>query len=409
MRRLAAALLLLGACGSLERREPASLRVAYFESDATPPLGYPVFGKPIQAIQEPLLLKGIILEDRANRIVLAALDWCTMRAVAYREFRRKLAEAAGTRESCVAIHCIHTHSAPYSGDVEAKFLEEATDRAAAAARAGMARMQPFTQVGVGQAKVEHFASNRRVPGNDGKIRVRYSATKDASLRAEPEGLIDPWLRTVTLFGAERPIVRLHYYASHPQSFYGDGRAHPDTPGWARARLEKEEGIPHLYFTGCGGNVTAGKYNDGSPEARERLVDSLVAGMKGAIASTRREPVSAIAWKTSPVSLEWRTDAKAPEPTELQPPIDLSRLSLGPAEILGLPGEPFVEFQLHALSLRPDRFVAVAGYGDGSPGYICLDKAFSEGGYEPTAARVGPPTELRLKAAISDLLLERKSQ
>jgi hypothetical protein len=65
------------------------------------------------------------------------------------------------------------------------------------------------------------------------------------------------------------------------------------------------------------------------------------------------------------------------------------------------GEPFVEYQLHAIAARPDRFVAVAGYGDGGPGYICLDS--SEGGYEPTASRVGAPSEIRLKAAIEELL------
>ena len=77
------------------------------------------------------------------------------------------------------------------------------------------------------------------------------------------------LRTevVTLLQGERPLVRLHYYATHPQSYYGDGRATSDTVGLAREEMEREEGIPQIYFTGCAGDITAGKYNDGSPAAR----------------------------------------------------------------------------------------------------------------------------------------------
>jgi hypothetical protein len=88
---------------------------------------------------------------------------------------------------------------------------------------------------------------------DGRLVTRFSSA-DAALRELPEGKIDPWLRTVTLFEGENPRVWLHFYATHPQSFYGGGIAAPDVPGLARKRLEKEEGIPHIYFTGCGGEV-----------------------------------------------------------------------------------------------------------------------------------------------------------
>ena len=63
-------------------------------------------------------------------------------------------------------------------------------------------------------------------------------------------------------------------------------------------------------------------------------------------------------------------------------------------------------KLYAQSLRPKDFIATAAYGELGTGYICTDKAFSEGGYEPTQAFVGPPSEAHLKAAIHELLAER---
>ena len=49
---------------------------------------------------------------------------------------------------------------------------------------------------------------------------------------------------------------------------------------------------------------------------------------------------------------------------LPQPLMASSLSLGPSvTLLHLPGEVFVEYQLHAIGIRPSAFVAVAAYSD----------------------------------------------
>src|SRR5262249_51634180 len=78
---------------------------------------------------------------------------------------------------------------------------------------------------------------------------------------------------------------------------------------------------------------------------------------------------------------------------LDRPIDVTCLDLGRALVLHLPGEPFVEYQLRAQELRKERFVCVAGYRDGGPGYIPTDRAYLEGGYEPTVALAAPSERL----------------
>jgi len=434
---------------SAQPQHPGNLTIASFSCDVTPPVGHPLCGgwiKPLAVVDEPLLAKGIVLSDGKTRYVLCAVDWCLLNTGSHDLLCRKIAEAAEIPESQVAVQTVHQHDAPIAdlnaqrlldressppAHLDLKFMDEVADRVAAVVREAAKQMRPFTHVGYGKGKVEKYASNRRVFLDDGKIHVRYSSTKDPVLHAAPEGRIDPWLRTITFFDQQTPIVRLHYYATHPQSHYGGGRANPDVPGLARSRLEQEEKIPHIYFTGCGGNVTAGKYNDGSDEARARLADRLVAGMKEAIRTTQKAAVSEISWKTTEVRFAPRTEPAFAEagfrhtvadPTtqsqkRLQaalalawyervrerPGIDLSRLRLGPVYVLHLPGEPFVEYQFYALARRPDDFVAVAGCGDGGPGYICTDEALTEGGYEPTESFVGPPSEQLLKTAIADLL------
>ena len=425
------------------------LKIAAFSCDVTPPVGSPLLmcHPPVAtSVDTPLLAKGVILSDGETRYALCAFDYCELRTGAHDLFRRKIADALQVNELQVEVHCIHQHDAPFydadadalmqlmpspalSGDVQ--FMESASDRVASAAADAGQRLAPCTHVGCGKAKVEKFASNRRVPMPDGSIGVRYSHCNNPVLIAAPEGLIDPWLRTITFFQADRPLARLHYYASHPQSYYGKGHMNADTPGLARERLEKEEGIPQIYFTGCGGNIGAGKYNDGSPASRIQMAERLYQGMKGAIAGTKRDRCSKISWKTAGVRFALRTEPDFSEEhfrtliadvkqvygerasaasalawygrLRLRPSVDLSCYRLGPATILHLPGEAFVEYQLYAQAVHPGDFVAAAAYGELGTGYICTDKAFSEGGYEPTQAFVGPPSEELLKAAIREAL------
>ena len=78
------------------------------------------------------------------------------------------------------------------------------------------------------------------------------------LIAMPEGLIDPWMKTVAFYNGERKLASCHYYATHPMSYYGDGRVTSDFAGLARKQRQQDEpDCLHLYFTGCAGNISAG--------------------------------------------------------------------------------------------------------------------------------------------------------
>jgi hypothetical protein len=426
-----------------------ALHLATFSCDVTPPLGHPLCGgwiPPVRAIDDPLKALGIVLMGMGGPVVLCALDWCGVRNEANAAWRQALADAAHTTPDRVAVQCVHQHNAPFA-DLEAerlleavpgaprgvdlKFFDQVVRRTAEAVRTSLAQAVPFTHVGIGQARVEQVASNRRVLGANGKVKaVRYSATKDPTIRGEPEGLVDPWLKTLSFWNDAQPLVALHYYATHPMSYYGDGRVSSDFCGLARQKLQVEDQkIFQVYFTGCAGNVTAGKYNDGAPSNRPVLRDRMYTAMKTAWRSTQRRALERWDWRVEPVKLPPRTEKsfgaeesrKALDNPKLGPayrgnaayqlawlnridkPIELTCLDLGRAIVLHLPGEPFIEYQLRAQALRPDGFVCVAGYGDDGTGYIPTAKAYFEGGYEPTVALTGPQSEAILDKALAKLL------
>ena len=297
--------------------EAAELRVATFRCDVSPPLGQAIYAtyKPLEVIEHPLLAKGIVLED-AGRAIRAVRDRL-VRASRFLAPHVSPQDGPGRRRrpARVAVHTVHQHTAPMvNGDVsrllahvenppsypEEKYFEKVADQVAAAVKESLGRLQAFDRIGSGEGKVQRVASNRRIIDKDGKLHSRWSVVtgKDLPLRDEPEGLIDPMLKTITLAQGDKSLVRLHFYACHPQSFYHDPRASYDFPGMAREALEKEEGVFQVYFTGCSGDVLVGKYNDGTRAARQQFAERLLAGMKAAIAATRLVAAEKIQWRTA---------------------------------------------------------------------------------------------------------------
>ncbi|HQU42942.1 MAG: hypothetical protein B7Z73_11750 [Planctomycetia bacterium 21-64-5] len=428
------------------------LRVAAFKVDVTPPLGTPLCDAlcpPASEIVDPLSARGIILAADDQPIVLCAVDWVGIGNGGYDAWRSAIAKAAGTDPSRVAVHCLHQHDAP-GCDFEAEellaqqglsgacfhvaFAHQAIDRVATAVREARDRLQLVTHVGVGVGRVEGVASNRRVMGPDGKVKfVRYSSCKDEKIRAEPEGVIDPDCRLISFWDGDRPIASVTYYTTHPQSYYGAGGVSADFVGMARSLREKA--LPdamHVHFNGASGNVTAGKYNDGSREMRPVLAERLAAGMQKAWENTKKFPIAAtdIGWRTVAVALPPRdtldegqlktvlTDSKAVVRDRVRAArdlawlrrcraghkIELSCLKLGPAYVVHMPGELFVEYQLAAEKLKPDAVVCMAAYGDYGPGYIGTSIAYGQGGYETSrVSRVAPEVEAVLLGGLAELL------
>src|SRR5262245_36691664 len=89
------------------------LRIAMFDVDASPPIGSPLAYDPTREVTTPLSCRGIVLLGNEAPIILCALDWIGVGNDGHREFRERLAEAAGTTPDRVAVHALHQHDAPW--------------------------------------------------------------------------------------------------------------------------------------------------------------------------------------------------------------------------------------------------------------------------------------------------------
>lgn len=428
-------------------------RLATFRAEVTIPPGHPCMGggiAPAKTIDDPLFAHGFVLLGAGAPVVVAVIDWCEIRNDAYFAWRAALAKAAGTTPGRVLVSCVHQHDAPVADLTAEKLLRQAkaagsvcdpefharaVERVARAVAAAVRKPRRITHLGTGQARVEQVASNRRFVTAAGAVSfARMSTSRDPAHRAAPEGTIDPFLKTLSFWDGDDPVAALSVYATHPMSTYGRGAVSADFPGLARRRRQADSpNVMQIYASGASGNVTAGKYNDGNPANRAVLADRLYRAMAEAWKATRRTPLADVRFRSVEYRLKPR-DGGAFTPAELQRRIgaerrpfdqclaalgaswrrrcdagvalDLQVLDLGAAQLLLLPGEAYVEYQLLAQKLRPDSFVVCLGYGECGTGYVPTEQGFRERDSNLTDwCWVAPGAEEALTAALRRALAQ----
>jgi hypothetical protein len=427
----------------------SGFELATFQADITPPVGSPIYTGTARSIVDPLEARGIILRGPGKPVVIASLEWCEVRNRSYDLWRSQLASAAGSTPERVLLSCMHPHDAPYTDSEAQELLDQARspyklcdpaferaciDKVAQAIR--RCSFQAVTQIGTGQATVAEVASNRRYVRPDGKISFgRTSATRDPYVRNQPEGLIDPALKAVSFWNGSKPVAVLYAYSTHPMSYYGKGDVSADFPGIARRSMQSE--FPeafHIYCSGASGDTMAGHYNDGNSANRPILAGRLQKAMAAAFHSTRRVLLRQAEFRNARLVFQPRkskgyslaemlqtlASSATPRRERLDAalgiswlhrlarnqPIDVPALHLGPAAIVVVPAEAFVQYQLWAQQEAPGKMVLTLGYGECAPGYIPTNAAVAEG-YDDHYSWVDFATcEGSLRSAIASALSSR---
>ena len=423
-----------------------ALKIAVFDMDATPPVGSCLTYDRMENVWDMgLRAKGIVLTGAGDPVVVCAIDWIGIANESQDVFKKTLADAVSTDPKRVVVHTLHQHDAPicdFSAEkaliemgIEPASFDSAFTRAflgqlADVVKDSLNRLRSITDISVGKAPVYNVASNRRIMKDGKVVATRSTMCADPALRNEPEGLIDPDVTLLGFWEGDKPVAVMTFYATHPQSYYLTKIANPDFPGVAR--YYRQLAVPdalHIHFNGAGGNIGAGKYNDGSHENRLILARRLADGMERAWRSSTKMPVTAndVRWQTEPVALPvsdvtvgrytsqipkadmryrsnnmpsvvWAKRARSGKT------IDIACLTVGKACVLFTPGELCVEYQLAAKALRTDLAVSVAAYGDYGPYYICIKEAYLQGGYEDTDSPVTGEAEEVLMSAFRKLLV-----
>lgn len=387
-------------------------------------------------------------EDRDTRVAIVALDLLGLREdTLVRPIKAQVLAVTGITPERVFLNCSHTHYGPAigteaeSGEVAVALAYVATLPhliAGVVATADAARCPVSLSAGRGAVRV---GINRRERKEDGRIVLGQNpeGTLDSEVQVwrfdaadAKEGTPEPGAPLGWVRRAAPPVAVLVNYACHGVSLSSQIRLlSADFMGVMRGVVEELVGGTALYVQGACGNINPSLMGPnwehprllghalGAEAARVALLAQPIRGVPLSVARQRLDlpallPTSIEAGQARVAALEaererldqhgvapgagarlWNTrrlerarqGLAALERGETLSPVEveLGVLQVGEAALVSNPTELFCDIGLDIKQASPFPWTTVAGYTDGSAGYVPTRYAYPEGGYEVDSA------------------------
>jgi neutral ceramidase len=381
-------------------------------------------------VHDDLEVRCAVLDDGQSVFALLSLD---LLGLDYRHsagIKQRIAAECGLQPERILLACTHTHSGPDtlslsgSGEEVEEYCQDMYGRAARCVSNAIEHLES-TAVSLAQTVVPDLAFNRRIILHDGSARLNLEKIDESQIAEK--GSVDP-TASMLLFSRGAEISgAITNFTLHATVLNEDNLLFTrDWPGYLVDSLEASlPGKPVvLFFNGAFGNInqietpgiwistfreaerigkTIGGKLAGAIESRSRLQDASMTVQHAWVTIPRRKARSEIeierdiargqaqlAGREGRVDAgvsnlekeliflsEERTLGRAPSLEQ----IEIQHITLGEVEIIGLPGEIFVEYGLGLKRTSPKRHCLIFGNVNGSVGYVPLMESFEEGAYE----------------------------
>jgi len=396
----------------------AAILAGAAQVDITPPPGLPMYGffdrivnhRVATGTLDPLYARVLVLQSGEKRLALVALD--LGRTFGEPSLARLRAQARdGSHVDALIVTASHTHSGPnildeYPEGGPPAWESAALDKIAGAIHQAALNVEP-ARLGAGYGDA-YIGYNRRRVGPDGSVSMLWSNPDKA-----PSGPVDSRVGVIRVDREDgTPIAILVNYACHPVVLGSDNLQYSaDFAGQMAGTVAAAFGGRPLCFflQGAAGDINpyfAGTPLDkGAVERRDwtgRELGTEAARVAKEI-QTRACPTPSLDFADDVIVFPWRweprelradllrTDgplifqdhagvlAAASPPSELALHVTTLLIDKRIA-IVGMPGEPFVAFQVDWRSRCPVRDCIFLGYTNGYFDYFPTILAASQGGY-----------------------------
>ena len=383
----------------------AEFRAGVAKADLDPPTGLPMAGYGVRYSKgtlDPLEARVLVLSDGTRTIAFVTLDLCfPFDPPIMDEIRRA---ARGSVDE-VIFHASHTHSGPtYSEAPEA--AKHAIPRVADAIGAA-SRSMVAARIGNAWGQI-YLGFNRRYLLPDGSVQMFWRNETKVSTTFP----VDPTVGVIRIDRLDgTPLAVLVNYACHPVVLGPENLNYSaDYPSEMRRYIEQEmgSGVMAFFLQGAPGDINP--YYDKTPLIEDAVgmmkqTGRLLGGEAVRVAKTvtTRTPGNLrIQSKTVVLSVanRWNLDklravlrdryhieggrAERLLRERMEMPVTTVLLNFSSPDqdlaFVGMPGEPFVEFQMQLRAKSPVRNSFLLGYTNGYFAYFPTMAAAVRGGY-----------------------------
>jgi hypothetical protein len=393
----------------------APLKAGVAKVDITPPTGVAMWGyadrkAPSTGTIDPLYTRVLVLEAGEKRMALVVLDLGRTFGPAALEWLRETARKS-SGISYTLVQATHTHAGPVIRDEYPPGSVPAWETAALEkiARAIHEASQKLVEVQIGTGHGEAFIGYNRIRVNpDGTVTMFWrNETKVATAPLDPTVSV---IRIDTTDG--KPLAILANHACHPVVFgWLNLEYSADFPGVTVKTVEEAFGGEPLVFFLQGAPGDINPYFSTMPPEKDPIGRRDWTGIKlgeeaARIAKsvrTEASPEGSLEFAEDLLTFRLRWDSQkfreglvasfGPEILESYAPRITPEVSLPVTTVLinerialmGMPGEPFVEFQMNWRDRCPVRDAFFLGYANGYYGYFPTIRAATMGGYGAASA------------------------
>ncbi len=406
---LPAVLIVVLALASSPSCQASDMKAGVEKVDITPPIGTRMWGyfdrlDGAQGVLDPLYARVLVLETETSRLAYVDLDFGRTFGPASLESLRKAIKRDTGIDSLI-VQATHTHTGPvildeYPNGTPAWEAEDLKRIESAIHDAAEHAVPIRLGVGYGAAYIGY---NRRHVDADGTISMLWSNATRA-----PTYPVDPLVAVLRIDRMDgEPLAILVNYATHPVTFGSDAlRFSADFPGVMCKVVEQAFGGKPLVFFMQGAPGDINVLDAGTPVNLDVVGRRDWAGEtlgKAAVSTaqqiqTKADPDPQINFRDDALTLKLRWDSEkfkqetlrelgpkafeifaSPIKETMDLPVTTALINQKIA-IVGMPGEPFVDFQTDLRAKCPVRDCFFLGYTNGYYGYFPTIKAASEGGY-----------------------------
>ncbi len=382
--------------------------------DITPPPGtwmggYGSRDHGAEGIHDPLMAKALALSDGRETLLLITCDTLSFVYEFVDPLLKKIEARSGVPADHIMVSNSHTHSGPSTRGARAdeEYMATLAGKLHSVAEMALEGMCPVSlSLGTANVRVGH---NRREETRTG-----------VTIGHNPGGPLAPFVDVMALRTEENDLLAAWFcHAAHAVVLGGDNYLiSADYPGEAQRAVEAvHPGATALFAQGCCGDINADRHPGSFDHVRSCGL-KLSGGVLIALEDARQVPPTVLSAAKSRLELPLRepppieeiegeldslreeleaaeeedlpslegrvraTERLLEDARSLTPKrFDITAFRIGPAAILGLPGEMFVHYALNIAELSPFSPTIVPAYTNGMVGYVPTADAFPKGGYE----------------------------
>lgn len=369
--------------------------------------GYANRSEPFTGVHDSIYATALAFENGQTRMVMVAADVIGFSHEFVDQTKTRIKNATGVTEDQVLIVAAHNHGGPvtsvYTGsstDAEEAYYEELKNKLALLTKKAFENIQP-AKIGAGKG-ICQMNVNRRARHAEGGI----------WLGRNPAGPCDH----------EVAIIRIDDLQDNPIAAYMNWPCHAtvsgqentmitgDWPGAAARSFTLQTNILVMVTAGASADINPiygpnAKFNDIAAighvlgEEAVRIFENIETHSPSEI-----QMIQAVFMAPGKKRSESRMAPVSLEESENQM-IRIAVCKIGSILLAGISGELMTEIGMEIKEQSPYKNTFIVTHCNGSNGYLCTDKAYEEGGYEPMVSKTMPGTEKAIRENIV-LLLQR---